>query len=189
MFSQIKTIDQKTVFSLNNFFQKHSNNFWNKFFGEYLIYGLPIFLIILFLNKKQQKNALRALFAVILAWPVLSYFIGQWSNRHRPFELSGVKELLFHRPDYSFPSDHAAAVFAVAASLWFSGEKKLAGAVFAAGIIISFFRVGLGLHFPTDILGGLIIGILAAWLINLFDKPLDIIYNFILKIARVLRIA
>ena len=182
-------MDQKTVIVLNNFFQKHSNNFLNKFFGEYLIYGLPILLIVLFLNKKQQKNALRALFSVILAWPILAHFIGKWSNRHRPFETNGIKELLFHRPDYSFPSDHAAAVFAVAASLWFSGEKKLAGVFFGVGIIISFFRISLGLHFPTDILGGFLVGILAAWIIYLFDKPLDIIYNFILKIARILRLA
>ena len=38
-------------------------------------------------------------------------------------------------------------------------------------------------------LGGLAVGILAAWLIFIFDKPLDIIYSFILKIARVLRLA
>ncbi len=189
MITKIESIDQKTVSFLNNFLINHSNSSVNKFFGEYLIYGLPLLLIILWFWGKNQKTALRAFFSVILAWPILAKITGHFVHRLRPFDLGGVKELIFHRPTYSFPSDHAAALFAVAASFWFSGNKKLSIAVGIAGLVISFFRVSTGLHFPTDILGGIVVGILAAYLIYLFDKPLDLIYNFLIKIAKGLRLA
>lgn len=190
IFDKINTFDQKTVSDLDSFFQKHSRPFWDKFLAEYLIYFLPIILLFLwFYGEKAKKVALKALFAAILAWPIFANIIGHLINRARPFEMMGVKELIFHRPDYSFPSDHAAALFAVAFSFWFSGYKKLAAAMFVLGIIISFFRVAMAIHFPSDILGGFVLGLVAACLIDLFDKPLDIVYNFIIKFFRTLRLA
>ncbi|MCL5410462.1 MAG: phosphatase PAP2 family protein [Patescibacteria group bacterium] len=190
MVHQITAIDERIVLSLNSFFAKHSNTIIDKFFAEYLIYSLPVILLVLwFYSKDSKKVTLRALFSVILAWPILAYTIGNLINRPRPFEITGIQELVFHRPDYSFPSDHASALFAVAFSLWFSGYKKLAWAILAMAIAVSFFRVATAIHFPTDILGGLAIGLLSAYLIDLFDKPLSIIYSFILKICRVLHLA
>lgn len=189
MINQINILDRNIVKSLNGFFAKH-NNFLFKFCAEYSIYSLPLILIILwFWSQQAKKVALRAFFSAILAWPILANIIGHFVNRARPFEISGVKELIFHRPDYSFPSDHAAALFAIAFSFWFSGYKKLSLAIFILGIVISFFRVATGIHFPTDILGGLVIGLFAAYLIDLFDKPLDIVYNFLIKIGQILRLA
>lgn len=190
MFNQIFSIDQSVLFSLNNFLSQHSTPFLDKFFSEYLIYLLPLILIILwFVSAKSKKVALRAFFAAILAWPILANIIGHLVNRARPFESAGVKELIFHRPDYSFPSDHAAAIFAITFSLWFSGDKKLGWFVLIIGLLISIFRVATGIHWPSDILAGLVIGLVAAYLIDLFDKPLNIVYNFLLKIAHFLRLA
>ena len=190
MFNQIFSIDRAVLSSLNNFLSQHSIPFLEKFFSEYLIYLLPLILIILwFVSAKSKKVALRAFLAAILAWPILANLIGHLVNRARPFESAGVKELVFHRPDYSFPSDHAAAIFAIAFSFWLSGNKKLGWFVFIIGILISIFRVAAGIHWPSDILAGVVVGLVAAYLINLFDKPLDIIYNFILKIARYLGLA
>ena len=62
-------------------------------------------------------------------------------------------------------------------------------AIFVMGIIISFFRVATGIHYPSDILGGIIVALAAAYLIDLFDKPLEIVYNFILRIFRMVRLA
>lgn len=190
MIHQIINVDQKIVLSLNSFFSQHGNTMVDKFFAEYLIYALPIILIVLwFYSKDSKKVTLRALFSVILAWPILAYFLGNLINRSRPFEMTGVQELIFHRPDYSFPSDHASALFAFAFSLWFSGYKKLAWVMLGMASVISFFRVATAIHFPTDILGGIVIGLISAYLIDLFDKPLNLVYNFILKICRFCRLA
>lgn len=200
MISQVENIDQKIVARLNSFFAERNFVILNKFFAEYLIYILPLILIFLWFypvslgasrggSEKANKVALRAVFSVILAWPILAYMIGRLINRARPFEITGIKELVFHRPTYSFPSDHAATLFAAAFSFWLSGYKKLSVFVFATGIIVSFFRIATGIHYLTDILGGIVIGLLAAYLINLFEKPLDVVYNFIFKIFRIIRLA
>ena len=189
MFNWINNFDLKILLPLNRFFSRHGG-FFNKFLAEYLIYSIPLILIFVwFWSKQAKKVALRAAFSAILAWPVLAQIIGKIINRPRPFETSGVQELIFHRPSYSFPSDHAAALFAIAFSFYLSGFKKLSYALFIIAIVISFFRVATGIHFPTDVIAGAVLGLLSAYLIDLFDKPLSIIYNFLIKIAKTLRLA
>lgn len=184
----VKSIDQNILLYLNNLVKNWG--FVNKFFAEYLIYATPIVLLWLwFYDFKAKKVALRAFTSVILAWPIIAYFVGKFFNRPRPFEVGGIQELLFHRPTYSFPSDHAAAIFALAASFWFSGYKKLGGAFFFGGIVICFFRVATGIHWPSDIVAGALIGILAAWIVDLLDKPLNMIYEFIIKIMQKIKLA
>jgi len=184
----IKSIDQTILLYLNHLVQKWG--FVNKFFAEYLIYSVPIVFIWLWMyDQKSKKVAMRAFVSIIVAWPILAQIVGNFIHRDRPFNLGGVQELIFHRPTYSFPSDHAAALFAVAASFWFSGEKKLGIIFLIIAITVSTFRIATGLHWPSDIIGGAIVGILAAYLVDLFDKPLNIIYELVLKLARVLRLA
>lgn len=177
---KIQSFDLNLLSSLNNYFSLHGGIF-NKIFAEYLVYALPVILIVTWFMLKDKKPAIKAFFSVIVAWPILAAIIGKFVNRPRPFEVTGVHELVFHRPTYAFPSDHAAALFAVAMSFYLSGCKKLSAWMFGFAIVISFFRVATGIHWPTDILGGLIVGILAAYIIQILDKPLDKTYNWIIK--------
>ncbi len=189
MITWINSFDLKILLPLNRFFSQHGG-FLSRFLAEYLTYLLPLILMILwFWSKQAKKIALRGLFSAILAWPIFSVIIGKLVHRARPFSVTGVQELVFHRPDTSFPSEHAAALFAVAMSFYLSGFKKLSYVVFSLAIVVSFFRVAAGIHWPTDVLAGAILGLLSAYLINLFDKPLSIVYNFLIKIAQTLRLA
>lgn len=189
MINAINNFDLRLLLSLNHFFAKWPL-FINKFFAEYLIYTIPLILLaVWFYEKKGKKIALAAFFSAMLAWPIIANIIGHWTNRARPFNAGGVQELFFHRPTYSFPSDHAAALFAIAFSFWLSGYKKLAVFMFIVAILISFFRVSSGIHWPTDILGGAVAGIVSAWIIFVLEKPLEFIYNFIINLARKVRLA
>ena len=73
-------------------------------------------------------------------------------------------------PDPSFPSDHAAVAFAIAfAVLAFS---RRAGILFlAAATLISLSRVALGLHYPSDVLAGALVGWAAALLVTGLGRP------------------
>ncbi|MBL8251280.1 MAG: phosphatase PAP2 family protein [Candidatus Competibacter sp.] len=68
----------------------------------------------------------------------------------------------------SFPSDHAVLFFALSAGLLFISRKAGIIALLYTALVISFPRVYLGMHYPTDILAGAAIGILIALLANIY---------------------
>ncbi|NCN24918.1 phosphatase PAP2 family protein, partial [Candidatus Berkelbacteria bacterium] len=78
-------------------------------------------------------------------------------------ELIDLKEIVFHRPDYSFPSDHAMFVASVATMFWLYGYKKLSYWTGGIGILIVIMRVVVAVHYPLDIVAGLILGSLISW--------------------------
>ncbi|MCY9667308.1 undecaprenyl-diphosphatase [Paenibacillus alginolyticus] len=91
--------------------------------------------------------------------------IGSFYHRDRPFVAHHVIQLVHHEASASFPSNHAAAAFAVAASIWLWRRKD--GRVwFILAALIGFSRIWSGIHYPMDIIGGAILGILIAVLIG-----------------------
>lgn len=84
--------------------------------------------------------------------------------RTRPCDVNTAIQLLISHPtDYSFPSGHTAASFTAVAALYFSGDKKIWKAAIVLGILIAFSRMYLYVHYPTDILGGALIGIFSGF--------------------------
>ncbi len=191
MFTKIIGIDQSGLLALNHL--ATSSHFWEiifKFLGFYLIYAFPLFLVILwFYSAQTKKIALRATLAGLLGWLVIANVLGRIINRPRPFEIGGVTELLFHRPTYSFPSDHATFLFAIAISFYYSGYKKLAFWTLLAVVLIAIGRIGMGVHFPSDIVAGALIGWFVAWLVRLLDRPLNYLYNFLILVAKKVKLA
>lgn len=65
--------------------------------------------------------------------------------------------------DYSFPSGHTAASFASVTALYLAGEKKLWKPALVLACLIAVSRLYLYVHYPTDVLGGMVFGILAGY--------------------------
>ena len=85
--------------------------------------------------------------------------------RIRPYHVNTAIELLVRPPrDYSFPSGHTAASFTAVAALYFTGQKKMGRIFLIAAILIAFSRMYLYIHYPTDILGGILVGVLSGYL-------------------------
>ena len=85
--------------------------------------------------------------------------------RTRPCDVNTAIQLLISHPtDYSFPSGHTAASFTAVAALYFSGDKKIWKAAIILGILIAFSRMYLYVHYPTDILGGILVGIFSGFI-------------------------
>ena len=83
----------------------------------------------------------------------------------RPCDINDAVRLLIPYPsDYSFPSGHTAVSFAAASALYFAGEKYLWKAALVLAAFIAFSRMYLYVHYPTDILGGALLGILCGYL-------------------------
>ena len=85
-------------------------------------------------------------------------------HRVRPYDIRTSIELLVKRPlDYSFPSGHTAASFTAVVALSFAGEKRAWKAALVLACLIAFSRMYLYVHYPTDVLGGVLVGILAGY--------------------------
>lgn len=155
------------------------------------IYLVPIILIILFFRTaKDRINSVKIFLAAILSWQVLSYLTGYllyhyYGFRDRPFASKGITELLFERPQKSFPSDHAAVIFAVMLSFFVYKYPKLGWLFLIGGILSSLGRVVIGFHYVGDILGGWLIGAIALGIIILLNKPLT---NLIKKTLSLLKL-
>lgn len=121
---------------------------------------------------ENRKRALYAFFAALLAMGMNQAISHVW-YRNRPYLDHPVNRLLQGAQDASFPSDHAAGSFSIAGSLFGRSAGSTALMVFAALVALS--RVYVGLHYPSDIVGGMVIGLVSSWLIErnkeLLDKP------------------
>ncbi len=126
-------------------------------------------LALLFLIFKKTR---KAGFTILISY-ALVFLVGQFAlkdlvARARPCHIDETVALLVERPDsFSFPSTHTAWAFAAAASV-FAWHKKSGLLVGLAALIVAFGRLYLFVHFPTDVLAGIVLGVLAAilaWLI------------------------
>jgi undecaprenyl-diphosphatase len=188
----IINLDHRIFRYLNNFAGKnHFSDSIIIFLSEYLFYSVPvIFVVLWFVRKNMQKALLKATVAALLAWFGLNNLVGMIYYRNRPLgSIIGAKELVFHRPDRSFPSDHASFLFAIAFTLWFLGYKKLSVVIFIIATVVSVFRVVAGVHYPADIVAGFIVGLISAGIVYFLRNPLDSIFEPILKVVRKLRLA
>lgn len=136
------------------------------FFAEYSGYFLILFfLLFLFFSgfpKRQKiKIFLLAFSSMIIARFGVVSLIRFFYHRPRPFIDYGVNQLIVN-DGFSFPSGHAALFFALAAIIYFY-NKKLGWAFFAAAFLMGLSRVISGVHYPTDIVAGAIIGIVSAY--------------------------
>ncbi len=140
------------------------------FFADYFEYFvIAAFLLLLFSGwfyRQKTKVFLEVLASVILSRVIITEIIRFLYCRPRPFMAYAVKQLVSEN-HCSFPSGHAAFFFALAMAVYFF-NKKWGLVFFSAAILMTIARVISGVHYPTDILGGAIIGILSAYVVLLF---------------------
>lgn len=148
---QNKILDQIAIFLATRF--------------EYLVVA---FLLIWFLVRKRNflNLVIYPLLSAVLARLVITNLIRFFYHRPRPFlALENVRQLVVYGDKGSFPSGHAAFFFAIAFFIYFY-NKKLSSFFFAAAFLISLGRIFVGIHYPTDILGGVLVGFVSALIVK-----------------------
>ena len=121
-------------------------------------------------NPRWKLASASALVSAAIAM-VANQAVSHLWERPRPFvDHPALTHLLSARSaDPSFPSDHAAAAFAIAfAVLAFS---RRAGALFlVAATLIGLSRIALGMHYPSDVVAGLLVGLASATFVTRFGS-------------------
>ena len=145
------------------------------FFARYFIFFyLPL---VVYAGMRKQKPALRhAVYeaawtglVAITAASVISRLIG----RLRPFLVSTNIVSLIPPPSsvYALPSGHASVAFAVAIALAWA-DRRIGIIAFAMAILITSARVMAGVHYPTDILAGMMNGFIAFAVVRFVHRRL-----------------
>lgn len=124
-----------------------------------------IFIAIAFLiSKKYRTNGIKLAIALLLCLIIGNITLKPLFARTRPFDINTEIELLITKPtDFSFPSGHTMSSFA-AAIVIFDANKRMGIIALILAALIAFSRLYLYVHFPSDILGGLIIGVINAFI-------------------------
>lgn len=121
----------------------------------------------LMINRDYRKQGVAVISSVALAGLLANLVIKPLVNRMRPFEFDPAMMLLIEAPgSSSFPSGHSAASFAAATVICFMPIKwywKVAAVTIAA--LIAFSRMYLYVHFPSDVLGGTLLGITSGLIV------------------------
>jgi undecaprenyl-diphosphatase len=100
-------------------------------------------------------------FSALLAFGI-AHVIGSLWDRPRPYEAHpGAHLFLSVSPDPSFPSDHATAAFALAVAV-FLYHRRAGWLMLGMAALLSVARVACGTHYPSDVIGGALLGTLAA---------------------------
>lgn len=132
-----------------------------------------ILTVILLLIPKTRKAGGYMAVALIADLIICNVIIKPIVARPRPYSINKTVQLLVTPlKDYSFPSGHTAASFASVSALYFAGKKKVAAGALILSIFIAFSRLYLYVHYPTDVLGGLIIGLLCGWIADVIIKKI-----------------
>jgi undecaprenyl-diphosphatase len=118
--------------------------------------------IILISNKKYRSIGLMCISALILNTILGEGILKHLFERQRPFVSMPTIHLLIDKPtSFSFPSGHTSTSFAVAGIIW-SQLKKYRVYVVLLACLIAFSRLYLFVHYPSDILGGIVQGLVCA---------------------------
>lgn len=138
------------------------------FGGTYLIFLLIGGALAIIWRVKREERFVRSayLLASVLLGEVLVFAIRILYSQPRPFEIFNVpNQLLYHSAGNAFPSGHATAAFAIATAV-FLWNRKWGAALYAAAFLVGIARIIGGIHWPTDILAGAVVGIGGALVIH-----------------------
>jgi undecaprenyl-diphosphatase len=160
----IQTLDEKILF----FIQDNLHNGFLDILMPFITFlgssGGLVWIaacVALIFSKKYRMAGIMGICVILLSNIASEYLIKSIVQRPRPFILH-PQELLISKPGgYSFPSSHTTVSFAVSTVLFIS-IKKYGFILFTSALLISFSRLYLFVHYPSDVITGAITGLLCS---------------------------
>ncbi len=170
----LQHIDVTLFYFIN---QNLANPVFDKFFvfitdvKHWLLLYIFLWLMLLTKGNKTDKiNAIVLVLLLIVSDQVSSHLLKNFFGRLRPCNaLENVRLLVSCSHSFSMPSSHAFNNFAVATYLSVF-YRKYAKIFFTIAVLIAFSRPYVGVHYPSDILVGAVLGFLLGYLFTYFVK-------------------
>jgi len=186
------SIEWSVLHTLNNFLYRHDAvedplvAFVN---ASEALFVAALVVVFLLANGKARRAWRRATVAAFLSAGValaIGKVVSEIVDRARPFvvEPHGVHLFTAHAADPGFPSDHATGAFAVAMAIYLRNRAWGRVALLAAAVV-AIGRVAIGVHFPSDVLAGAVLGCGVALLLfwgpirSRIDRLADLIGGWI----------
>lgn len=122
-----------------------------------------VFSLLMLCFKRTRKAGLASAIALLLSLLVTNIALKNIIHRIRPYEvIESLNILVKAEHSFSFPSGHSSGSLAGGWAMFRMLPKKWGVPALVLAVLISLSRLYVGVHFPTDVLGGVIIGVLVA---------------------------
>lgn len=138
-----------------------------EFAASFFIWFMYLGLIVLWVidGRIKREQVVHALLASLIAL-VATNILKQAFHTARPFVLEGITPLTFTIPsDAAFPSSHTAMAFALSITIWLH-DRKVGWIYLIWALFVGIARILANVHYPIDIWGGAILGIVTAFILE-----------------------
>lgn len=131
--------------------------------------------VILLLFRRTRRGGFAVLLALLINMFVTNVWLKNAVERVRPYNvIEGLSSLIGEMSSWSFPSGHTSSSFAAAIAAALMTGRKIGIPAIILATLISLSRLYIGVHYPTDVLAGVVIGavcgIIASLIIKTFSK-------------------
>jgi len=133
-------------------------------------------------RERNQRAVLTAVTSLLLG-NLMVEAITLVYYRPRPFAFNEVTLLFYYPSDSSFPSNAAVIGFSMATAVWLF-DRKMGLVMFVPASLLALSRICGGVHYPSDILGGMLVGVFAAYLVARRIHFLDRLWTVIIQQMR-----
>lgn len=179
MLESLESLNQSLFLAINARAHPPQPLYWFAWFSaEILIYVLAAGLAVGWLRGTTETRRTLVYAGLVAAVALLiNQLIGLAWYHPRPFEIGLGHTLATHSPETSFPSDHATVFFSITLALLLRPGLRAWGlALVPVSLLVAWSRIWLGVHYPLDMLGSLIV---SGMVIAILDRPLMAVSNWL----------
>lgn len=169
MLQNLMTVEENILLWIQN----NVRNEWLTSFFTFITFlgnkGLIWILvsIILLFPQKTRKTGVKSLIALCISALIINMLLKNIVVRTRPYDvIHGLTSLIGIQKDYSFPSGHTGSSFAVAVILFRELPKRFGIPILIFAFLMGFSRMYVGVHYPSDIISGALIGTVIALFVS-----------------------
>ena len=161
MRDKLKRFDDRFITLING---KMKNKFWDVFMYRITDLGGAVFssvflMMLVFLGDEDIRFiGLEGLLIIGISQSIV-YTLKKLMSRERPYKIiQNINTFGINMKDYSFPSGHTTASFSIATTIALN-IPRLSLLVFALALLIGVSRIYLAVHYPTDVVAGIVLGV------------------------------